>query len=469
METAENRKENKHFTEEYTQEAIEEAIKQDEPLVISNELKLLQVDGIKLTLFEIKDYEALKEGLSDKNTAESCLKLVLAFDSTDEGQKLKNTLKSYLKGFKYDFIVVDWQDLERSGNINGAVAKAKERVNNIGIIEKEIKKMNAASNFMEYLKHIESLRDVPAIKTGFNRFDEALGGGLRGGRLYAIGAISSLGKTSFALNIADNIAYTGRDVLIFSLEMGKYELMTKSISRETFKLCLKEGMNINNHQAFTALEISDKFSYEKYSEEKKEILQPAIDNYTKTESEHIYISEGIGDIGVKQIRETIDNFKQLGHPAPVVIVDYMQILSPYNERLNDKQNIDKNMTELKRISRDYNIPVIVISSFNRTNYLNEVGFESFKESGSIEYSADVLIGLQLKIAGRQNWTESKPALNEKREMVNEAKVKTPRDIELVILKNRMHKAWDKIDFNYYPQFDYFEEIDKGFVATSRNI
>ncbi|GHT57221.1 hypothetical protein AGMMS50233_10350 [Endomicrobiia bacterium] len=103
------------------------------------------------------------------------------------------------------------------------------------------------------------------------------------------------------------------------------------------------------------------------------------------------------------------------------------------------------MTELKRISRDYNIPVIVISSFNRTNYLNEVGFESFKKSGSIEYSADVLIGLQLK----QNWTKS--TLNEKREIVNEAKVKSPREIELVILKNRMHKAWNKIDFNYYPQ------------------
>ncbi|GHT40366.1 hypothetical protein AGMMS49921_01640 [Endomicrobiia bacterium] len=112
--------------------------------------------------------------------------------------------------------------------------------------------------------------------------------------------------------------------------------------------------------------------------------------------------------------------------------------------------------------------MIVISSFNRTNYLNEVSFESFKESGIIEYSTDVVIGLQLKIAGRQNWTESKPALNEKREIVNEAKVKNPREIELVILKNRMYKAWDKIDFNYYPQFDYFEEINELFIPASRN-
>ncbi|GHT43527.1 hypothetical protein AGMMS49921_11640 [Endomicrobiia bacterium] len=146
----------------------------------------------------------------------------------------------------------------------------------------------------------------------------------------------------------------------------------------------------------------------------------------------------------------------------------MQILSPYNQCLNDKQNVDKNITELKRISRDYNIPVIAISSFNRTNYLNEVSFESFKESGSIEYSADVVIALQLKIAGRQSWTDNKPTLNEKRKIINETKIKNPREIELVILKNRMYKAWDKIDFNYYPQFDYFEEIDEVLIPISKN-
>ncbi|GHT40302.1 hypothetical protein AGMMS49921_01460 [Endomicrobiia bacterium] len=83
---------------------------------------------------------------------------------------------------------------------------------------------------------MEEAGNTSAIKTGFNRFDEALGGGLRGCRLYAIGAISSLGKTSFALNIADNIASAGRDVLIFSFEMSTKELVAKSISRETYKI-----------------------------------------------------------------------------------------------------------------------------------------------------------------------------------------------------------------------------------------
>lgn len=59
------------------------------------------------------------------------------------------------------------------------------------------------------------------------------------------------------------------------------------------------------------------------------------------------------------------------------------------------------MLELKRISRDYKIPVIAISSFNRDNYSAPVNTAAFKESGAVEYSADVLIGLQYHGMERQ--------------------------------------------------------------------
>ncbi|GHT48209.1 hypothetical protein AGMMS49936_10430 [Endomicrobiia bacterium] len=56
-------------------------------------------------------------------------------------------------------------------------------------------------------------------------------------------------------------------------------------------------------------------------------------------------------------------------------------------------------------------------------------------------------------------TESKPKLNGKGKIVYEAKGKNPHEIEILILKNRTYKTWGKIDFYYYPQFDYFKEID----------
>ena len=49
------------------------------------------------------------------------------------------------------------------------------------------------------------------------------------------------------------------------------------------------------------------------------------------------------------------------------------------------------------------MPVLGISSFNRDNYNNPVGMQSFKESGAIEYSSDVLIGLQFKGVGESGW------------------------------------------------------------------
>ena len=107
--------------------------------------------------------------------------------------------------------------------------------------------------------------------------------------------------------------------------------------------------------------------------------------------------------------------------------------------------MDKGVLELKRISRDFKTPVIGISSLNRANYSTPISMEALKETGGLEYGSDIVIGLQLKGTGSKNFD------------VNEAKKKNPREIELVILKNRNGSTGDKITFNYYPLFNYFEE------------
>jgi len=83
------------------------------------------------------------------------------------------------------------------------------------------------------------------ISTGFNTLDVALDGGLFEG-LYVIGAISSLGKTTLAIQIADYLASQGRDVLYISLEMSRYEIMAKSISRHTLLYCKENGLDQKN-------------------------------------------------------------------------------------------------------------------------------------------------------------------------------------------------------------------------------
>ena len=321
---------------------------------------------------------------------------------------------------------------------------------------------SAAAHLQAFLNGIAESANTEAIPTGFPTLDRVLDGGLYEG-LITIGAISSLGKTSLILQLGDQVAAAGYDVLILSLEMSRYQLMSKSISRHTLQLTLERGGDTRN--AKTSRGITSGKRYANYNREELQLIKDATSAYSEY-AERIYIQEGVGSIGVDQIRETIvqhilstggrwitdektGELRLSGGRRPLVVVDYLQIIAPYNERATDKQNTDKAVLELKRISRDYKLPVIAISSFNRMNYNEAVSMEAFKESGAVEYSSDILIGLQLKGAGKKVGNEKfNPT---------EAKKKNPREIELVILKNRDAAVGDKIALNYYPMFNYFTD------------
>ena len=314
-------------------------------------------------------------------------------------------------------------------------------------------KNNALNNLQDFINGISTSVDTPFIPTGFKELDKVLDGGLYEG-LYCIGAISSLGKTTFTLQIADQIAEQGKDVLIFSLEMSKFELMGKSISRETMKeMILNKKINYNMTKSVREITTGKKYKY--YSNEEKELIKASIENYSKY-AKHIYISEGVGDIGVNEIRSTIEQHIAHTGNTPFIIIDYLQILAPTNEKGTDKQNTDKAVLELKRISRDFKIPVFIISSFNRENYSADVSMEAFKESGAIEYSSDVLIGLQLKYTVPTGTDQVKKKM-ETKAAIEEAKKRNPREIELKILKNRNGRTGEKIIYEYYPKTNYFDE------------
>ena len=231
-------------------------------------------------------------------------------------------------------------------------------------------------------------------------------------------------------------------MLIFSLEMARTEIMAKSISRHTLLDVMQNSGNMAN--AKTTRGITTGSRYLDYSQEEKALIQRAVTEYGSY-AQNIYIHEGIGNIGVEQIRDTVQRHITFTGKTPVVVIDYVQILAPADIRASDKQNTDKAVLELKRISRDYKTPVIGISSLNRASYKEAISMEAFKESGSLEYGSDVLIGLQLKGAGKSGFD------------ANEAKRKNPREIELVILKNRNGSTGDKIELEYYPLFNYFTE------------
>jgi replicative DNA helicase len=219
--------------------------------------------------------------------------------------------------------------------------------------------------------------------------------------------------------------------------------MAKSISRLTFLEC---GGNAKN--AKTTRGITARKRYVGYSDEEKALISSSVKKYGEY-TDRLFIYEGIGDIGTSEIRElTETHIKSTGN-KPVIIIDYLQILAPHEPRATDKQNTDKSVFELKRLSRHYKIPILAISSLNRENYSSAISMAAYKESGAVEYSSDVLLGLQLTGAGKKDFN------------VDAEKKKNPRKIELKVLKQRNGATGDSIYFDYFPLFNYFKETHKA--------
>ncbi len=172
-----------------------------------------------------------------------------------------------------------------------------------------------------------------------------------------------------------------------------------------------------------------------------ELAQTRYASYAK----HLYFHEGDHETGLDYIRAEVARHIAETGQKPVVLIDYLQIIAPVDVHFTDKQNLDRIVCALKKLSRQHGLTILAISSFNRENYNLEVSMNAFKESGGIDYSADVLLGLQARGAGR-------PGFN-----IDEEKRKDPRELELKILKNRSAALGQPIPLRYYPAFSCFEE------------
>ena len=322
----------------------------------------------------------------------------------------------------------------------------------------EEKELGRVSGYMQdFVKQIAG--NTPPVPIGYMALDRILEGGLHPG-LIVVGAISSLGKTTFCLNVADLLAMAGQDVIFYSLEMSKFELIAKIISRRTARQCLQTGADMRH--AKTNLGVSDFKRWAGYSNAEKELLQNCMNDFSLKAAQNLYIREGLQSIGTEQIRQDIQRHEYLTHRRPVVIVDYVQIMKTPDIHMTDKQKTDENVTELKRISRDFNIPIIAISSFNRDNYKEPVSMAAFKESGAIEYTSDVLIGLQYEGMDYMDKETDKARTERIRGIFkeNEQNARAGRfiPIQCKVLKNRSGGKGDCV-FDYAPMFNLYLSSD----------
>lgn len=375
--------------------------------------------------------------------------LILALDNDDPGRKAANDLSGALKEIGVKHIIFNVSGKYKDANealckdkplflkaFQEAIKKAEEQP------EEEVELFDFTKNTVTaYFEHdiiidLEKFKKNGDRKTGFKNLDEQAGGLYPG--LYVLGAISSLGKTTFIHQMADNLAEAGEHVLFFSLEQNTLEMVTKSISRIMAKKDIISAMS--------AIELRKRgFS--------KEALEAA-EEYNKI-GDRISVIPCNFDTNVNFVINYTEAYMRKYKVDPIVVVDYLQIIPPTDPRQGEMEKVDHIVRGLKKLQSDHNLVTLVISSVNRSNYLYPIDFESFKHSGGIEYTADVVWGIQLQALNMPLFMQEKK-IKEKREAIKKAKSENPRKIELVCLKNRYGISTYSCGFNYNPAYDLFE-------------
>lgn len=217
---------------------------------------------------------------------------------------------------------------------------------------------------------------ITGIKTGFTGVDAATAG-LQNSDLIILAARPGVGKTSFALNIAENAAIREKvPVAIFSLEMSKEQLVNRVISSEALVESgkLRVGDIDSNDMTKIAHSLKDL------------VTAP------------IYIDDTPG-INVSEIRAKCRRLK-MEKGLGLVVIDYLQLMQGHRRGDNRAQEIGEISRSLKIMAKELNVPVITLSQLSRaTEKLSRRPVLSdLRESGSIEQDADIVIMLSRPIA-----------------------------------------------------------------------
>ena len=264
---------------------------------------------------------------------------------------------------------------------------------------------------------------ITGIETGFKDFDR-LTAGLQNSDLILIAGRPSMGKTAFALNIAQYAAVEKRvPVAIFSLEMSKAQLGNRMLSAQ-------------------ALVDSSKLRVGNLTPEEFDSIAMAMGTLSAAPIE-IYDTPGINPISMREKCRKLKLEKGLG----LIVIDYLQLMEGTgNRNESDQQRVSYISRSLKGIARELNVPVIALSQLSRgpegrTDHRPMMS--DLRESGAIEQDADVVCLLFRE----EYYKKDDPEVKNKG--------------EVIVAKNR-NGSTDTVNLIWRGQFTRFDNmIDEG--------
>ena len=302
-------------------------------------------------------------------------------------------------------------DIRRGKNVSGP-AKVSDII--MSDVFERLKKLGSADP-QEKEKYI-------GIPTGFSYLDKVLGGGFHRSDFIVIGARPAMGKTSFAWNVARNIAMKNRKVLFFSLEMSKEQLAQRIISTE-------------------ARIISNKLRTGDITDSDWEKLGLALQNLVNCE---LYFDDQ-ANINVNEMKARALRMKDVD----CIVIDYLQLMSGTKRSENRVNEVSEITRGLKMMAKDLNIPVVTCSQLSRGVAKNSNDHRpqmtDLRESGTIEQDADIVLMLHREDYYKNNEEDSDT------ESANIA--------EVIVGKNR-HGSTETVKVAWNPEFTMFSTLER---------
>ena len=227
------------------------------------------------------------------------------------------------------------------------------------------------------IDNVEKLREaggrIAGMPTGFSDLDNILAG-LQKSDLILVAARPAMGKTAFALNMAQHIAINSRvPVAIFNLEMSKEQIVNRMIC--------SEGLVENSKFRVGDLNVEDCTR-----------LAQAIGTLSTAP---IYIDDTAG-IGISEIRAKCRRLAQSEKGLGLIVIDHIQLMQSGRKSDSRQQEISEISRSLKILAKELNVPVVALSQLSRaveSRTDKRPMLSDLRESGAIEQDADIVMFL----------------------------------------------------------------------------
>jgi KaiC/GvpD/RAD55 family RecA-like ATPase len=239
------------------------------------------------------------------------------------------------------------------------------------------------------------LQDRPAkVPFGVSALDEVTGGLSLSASIVTVAASPNVGKTTILVQSASEMAKQGIMVVYLSFDMRETDIVAKVISHISYELYGEDcytlndilDKNILNDGSEKSIKVLEKVAKtQRYLAVRDLIYDPEFDAYCNSIS-------GMSELN--RIQRIFHLYCSI-YKKVVFIVDSLQQVAP-SQKGNSMDSVDRQLREFKELSTVYDVPIILISTINRSSYSSnkDLDMTALKHSGSIEFDSDVVIILQ---------------------------------------------------------------------------